>query len=68
MSRLLKKLVEAGEVREGFGEDAREKVLMLTEKGRGTLAGIDVCLFHFAPYLGLDFEIVRELRFGEGGV
>ncbi|KAH6721178.1 GCN5-like N-acetyltransferase [Leptodontidium sp. MPI-SDFR-AT-0119] len=41
VSRLLKKLVEAGEVREGFGEDAREKVLMLTEKGRGTLAGID---------------------------
>ncbi|KAH7369747.1 GCN5-like N-acetyltransferase [Rhexocercosporidium sp. MPI-PUGE-AT-0058] len=41
VSRLLKKLVEAGEVKEGFGEDAREKVLRLTEKGRGTLAGID---------------------------
>ncbi|KAG4433361.1 hypothetical protein IFR05_011167, partial [Cadophora sp. M221] len=41
VSRLLKKLVEAGEVREGFGEDAREKVLGLTEKGRRTLEGID---------------------------
>lgn len=45
VSRLLKKLVEAGEVREGFGDDAREKVLYLTEKGRGTLKGIDVCFF-----------------------
>lgn len=42
VSRMLKKLVEAGEIREGYGEDAREKVLGLTEKGRRTLASIDV--------------------------
>ncbi|KAH7382917.1 N-acetyltransferase GCN5 [Cadophora sp. MPI-SDFR-AT-0126] len=41
VSRLLKKLVEAGEVSEGYGDDAREKVLRLTEKGRETLKGID---------------------------
>ncbi|PVH87900.1 hypothetical protein DL98DRAFT_581131 [Cadophora sp. DSE1049] len=41
VSRLLKKLVEAGEVSEGYGDDAREKVLKLTEKGRVTLKGID---------------------------
>ncbi|KAL2072431.1 hypothetical protein VTL71DRAFT_11774 [Oculimacula yallundae] len=42
VSRLLKKLVEAGEIKEGFGDDAREKVLRLTEKGWMTLGGIDV--------------------------
>ncbi len=43
VSRLLKKLVESGEVSEGHkGGDAREKVLGLTEKGRVTLGLIDV--------------------------
>ena len=57
VSRLLKKLVEAGEVSEGYGDDAREKVLRLTEKGRETLKGIDVCRSHSCLNLLRVFEV-----------
>lgn len=58
MSRLLKKLIEAGEVSEGYGDDAREKVLSLTEKGRETLRGVNVCSLSFC----LIFIVWDEMR------
>lgn len=42
VSRMLRKLIEAGEVKEeASGTDGREKVLFLTDKGVETLAAID---------------------------
>lgn len=58
VSRMLRKLVAAGEVMEGVSaQDARAKPLSLTRQGRATLAGIDdfarrqvlAALAHMAP-------------------
>lgn len=47
VSRMLRKLVEAGELREGASEqDGRAKLLSLTPRGRATLARIDAFARH----------------------
>lgn len=47
VSRMLRKLVEAGELREGASaEDGRAKLLSLTSRGRATLARIDAFARH----------------------